>query len=706
MPKGAKVQLEGIKLLDLAQAQKERLGMLMELTDPQIKRIKKRLRKEIENWLEETEELHRILEEDNDLVEGIYDDSQALWDGAFVTHIPITGTYMAIYRSVARRSILAADVIWYGELIPGTKETIRPVLTEVEEMMNYKARKEWNISDCLSDVIWATCRDKLGILQVVYAEEYELVSDIALITSLEDFIEEFPTPEEAGLSEAEYQEALAQVESQASDEAPIEIPYTAEKIKYQGPKGYVVDLVNFPVFPPTVSDIKSENCRGYGKRFPLRKGVVRQRSKDGVWYKKAVNNLLKKGEGASETPAFILAQEEIEGFSRSDVSQDFWFYELVYKMDLGENGKATGDTERRFLFTYNFDHDELVGAMEYPYRVLDHYATFRIGSRPNRLLGESIPQMTRELNFEIDFQHQQRNNSRTITSVPSFKMKKGTNEDFDPLAEENQWRPGVIFELEDPDSFDQFKVQPVDLGESMAEEANNMKILDLRTGAAASVLSGGVAPGDPSAPGNKTQMQIGQSNLRMDDPISELRRGVEEVGDICLSHEYQFGPMFIQFEMEIEGQKVMRTLHKKFLRGIRMRMSAVTATNNPDAEFARAMQMYAMASKDPIVAQDDEVRYEILRNAFRRGRISNREKMLPPLQVVRQRMVERQKVAMQQMAIEKQMAAKKAKEQAIKERLQEAKTSLHLRKTARDIAEKGLGLKRVAPKAKEAAGVR
>src|SRR3990167_2219882 len=369
MPKGAVVDISGIQILDMAQAQKKRLGSLLDLTDKQKKRIKKRLHKEIESWMDETEELHRQLEEDNDLVEGIVEETDFPWEGAYNTHVPITGTYMAIFRSVQRRSILGADVVWYAEVEPGNKSLAQEVLAKIEEMMNYKARKEWNISEALSGVIWTANRDGLGVMQVVYAEEYELMSDVFLAVSVDDFISEFPTPREAGLEPRDYAAAVKQIASAATNENPVEVPYTAEKLKYQGPKGYVVDLVNFAVFPATTPDIEDENCRGYGKRYSLRKGVVRKRREEGTWYADAVSRLMKKGGGSSETPAFIRGQEEIEGLRRKEGARDYWFFELVYKIDIG-------DGERKYLFTYNYDDDEIVAAMEYPYRV-DHYAIFR-----------------------------------------------------------------------------------------------------------------------------------------------------------------------------------------------------------------------------------------------------------------------------------------------------------------------------------------
>lgn len=685
-----------IDVTQLGNEHKDKLGSLLELSEDQKERIKLRLKKEIDQWVEETSELHRMLEEDNDLVEGIVDESQALWDGAFVTHVPVTGMYMAVFHSVERRSILGADTIWYGELMPGTPDSLRPVLAQIDEMINYKARSEWNIVDVIGDAIWNKNRDGLAPVQVVYARETDSFSDTAIVTSIEEFDSEFPTPEDAGMTDEEFQEIRAQVEVQATMENPIEIPYTAEKIKYEGPKGYVIDLVNFATFPPTVADIEDENCRGYGKRYPLRPGVIRQKGNEEIWYKDAVKRLLKKkGGGTAETPSFLLAQEDIEGFARSNKEHDFWFFELVYKIDLGEDGKkkSKDGKEKTLLLTYCHSEDELVAASDYPYAI-SHYALFKAERRSNRLIGKSVPRITGEGNYEIDYQHQQRNNSRTISGVPSFKMRKGSNRDFDPEAEENRWRPGVIFKLEDPDGFDQFKVQPVDLGESLAEEANMMKMLDLRTGAAASLLSGHVAPGDPSAPGNKTTALIGQTSLRMEDPIAEDRKGVEKIGDICLSHMYQFGPMFIQYEGDENGVKRTKQLFKKLLKGVRMRMTAITAASNPDAEFARAIQRYSIAIKDPIVASEDEIRYELLRDAFRRGRIVNRDKMLPPIQTVKAKQLQRQKIAMAQIMAEKQQAQIEARKKMEAERVKEMNRSLSLRKKARSIAEEGLGLRR------------
>jgi hypothetical protein len=687
----ANVQPKGVKVGALGSDYRNRLGELLDLSDEQIRKIKKRLKKEIENWKEDSAELHQRLEEDNDLAEGVVDARETPWDGAADYHTPVTATYMKIFRSVARRSILGADDIWYAEsLDPEAQDA----LAQIEDTLNYNARCEWNIAEALNDVFWTAPRDGLGIIEIVQAEETELASDVLLVTDVNEFMKQFPMPEDAGLSPEAYVALVKQLSTEATMESPVEVPITFNRVKYSGPKAYVIDLVNFVRFPATAVAIEDENCRGYGKRYTIRKGVIKKNGQNGLWYQDVVDRLIRKSRKADVNP-FTRAQDRIEGLGRTNNEDDFEFYAVTYRMELDPE-----EGEKKFCFVYNLDHDELVSAMEF-YYLVDNYAIFRIEKRPNRMDGNSIPRQTRDTNYKIDMTSNQRVNSRTVSSVPSFKAKKSLAKDFDPEADENRWRPGVIFWMEEPDSFEQFKVQPTDLGESLQEEANDMKILDLRLGSSAALLSGQVAPGDPTAPGNKQAMMISQANLRMDDPLMELRTGVEKVGDICRSLLYQFGPTLITYQTTgPNGQKTIQTLHKKFLRGdIKMRMAGVTVTHNPDVELQRGFQLYQNLVADPIVAQDDQIRYELLRNALRAGRVSGRDQMLPPLEVVKQRQVEVQKTAMLQMAVEQKQAQDQAAADGDKQRMDASKKELAIKTQGQKVADANVQFKNgTAPK--------
>lgn len=667
---------------------RKKQGELIDLTELQKRRLKKFLKDSIRDWLADTSDLHRRLEDDNDLVEGVVDETDFPWEGASNLHVPVTEIYMELYKSVFKRSILGADVIWYATT---DDDSLRDATAEIDDMMNYLATNEWNIKKALENVLWTTPRDGLGIMQITWCEEYEPTNDIVLIVSAEEFLKEFPSPEESGLKEDEWFELADYVDQNASEEFPVEIPIKFERRTYYGNKADVVELIDFITIPATVKDIKDESCRGYGKRFSNRSSTLKKKAKDGTYYQDAVTKLTKKRSNESSITSFRRSQDDIEGLSRTNTSDNYELFEIVIK------GSLDGDTgeEDKYIVTYSYESDELLQCVQYFYR-RDFYALFRINERPNRLIGRSVPQKTRDFNDEVDTQHNQRINTRTISTVPSFKALESKKKDMDPMLRQNKWKPGVIFWLTDFESFEQFKVQPTDLGESLSEEKNSFQILDLYLGSAASLLSGGTSPTDPSAPGNKTAMMIQQSNLRMDDPLSELREGINEVGDICLSHLYQFGPPIIEYMTE--GQtpngpvKLTKTIHKKYLRrGIKMNMRGVTVTQNPDFEMAKTWQLYAQLMQEPVFQQSPQLRLEVLRDALKAGRVSGRDRYLPSLEQIQAQQVETQKQAMMQMQQEQAMAQQQAAQDALKQRLGAAKQELDIKRTAENMAKMNMG---------------
>ena len=631
----------------LSSQYRESLGKLLDLSDAQKKRLNKKLKKELENWIDNASGLHRNLVRWNDLLEGIVPETDWPFQGASNVHVPIIGIYCKVYHSIERRSILGSENIW---TIETSEETLRELIPEVEEAINYKSRNEWNISDALSDVFWTTNRDGLGILEIEYVEEIEEdVKDFVLISTPEQFMEEFPTPEESQMAPEQWMMLQQAVVSQATLEDPLEIPIVYDKVLYRGPYAEVIDLADFVVLPATAIDISYRHARGYGKRFYMRKALVKQKGKSGEWDSESVKELLEECKNSSEISEYKKAKEDIEGLSRSKDNDELEFFKLCYHCKLEKEGKDV-----KLMVIYNLEYEKLVFYVEFPLRI-DNYALFRIEKRPNRLVGSCIPKELEDLNEEIDALHNQRINSRKIAEVPSFKGKKSAKTDFDPEAEANLWRPGVIFWLDDPDSFDQFKVQPVDLNSSMLEEKNDIQISSLHVGVEPFLFSGNPASQNPDAPGNKTAMLIQQSNLRMDDPISELRDGVEAVGNIILALEYQFGDNLITYvSSDLNGVQQTKTVPKRILRkGLNMRMHGVTVALNPEAEFSKWMQMTMALMQFPMIQSRPESQHELLSQTLRSGRVPGRKKILPSLQEMQMQQIQMMSQAIAQAEVEK-----------------------------------------------------
>lgn len=646
--------------------QQDKLGQLIQLNESQSKRLKKFLKKNLDAWEADTADLHDNLVSDNDLVENVIEDTGWPYEGAPNIHLPVTSIYMKIYKSVEKRSILGAGNIWTTRLEPNIYGTpLEQIAPHVSEMMNYKALNEWNIAEKLEDVFAPTNRDGLGILKVPYVEETETQRDILLFESVDEFLAKFPTAEDAGMEQKEYEAILQKIKNEGGPDTPIEVPIEFEKVVYSGPKAKVVELIDFVTFPANCQDLSAEHCKGYGELFTLRKGAIKAKGKTGTWDKEAVKRVV-NARSKPEQNDLRKAQDEIEGLGITEMDGTR-FLEITIRFDLDKDGK-----ERKLLVTYAPEEEEIMACMDYPYRV-DFYALFRIGKRTNRLIGESIPAQARDLNELMDRQITQRVLSREISTVPSFKGKKSAKGDFDPEAQENRWRPGVIFWLEDPEAFDQFKIQPTDLGESMQEEKNAMSMLDLSLGSSASLMSGQASVSDPSAPGNKTAMMLSQSNMRMDDPLSTLRSGVDQLGDICLSHLYQFGPPVISFVADQAEGQTQKTLQKKFLRsGFKMAMAGMTVVDNPDAEMARWLGLGAQLMKlEPTFAANPEARTTLWGMALSAGRVPNRDKLLPSPQVLKQQqmemIIEAQKALDMQNAVQGAVAEKERVDQRFKD---------------------------------------
>src|SRR3990167_9711894 len=135
---------------------------------------------------------------------------------------------MEVYYSVIRRSILGGGIVW---VTTTDEDMLREYTDDVADMMNDKAMNEWNVEEGLDGVIWTTCRDGLGVIFVNWLEEYEPATDVLLIDGLEEFAQKFPTAEDAGVGDSEYQEYLNQA-AQATPETPFEIPVRFEKLKF------------------------------------------------------------------------------------------------------------------------------------------------------------------------------------------------------------------------------------------------------------------------------------------------------------------------------------------------------------------------------------------------------------------------------------------------------------------------------------------
>ena len=600
------------------------LGSLIHLDDKDKKKLVKKLTNEINDWKNDSAELHKTLEDWSDIIDGVVEQTEWPYEGAPNIHIDLIGICMKIYHTIATRSILGQQEIWYG-ITTTDSDLADQWIDKVEEMVNVKTETEWNLKEMMRDAFYCGARDGLAVLKIPYAEDYEKLKEVIYIESVDQLLDEFDGDlSSSGLDKETIAELMQRVTSEASPENPVELVIEYDKPVYIGPKAYLVERINFVTFPANARSISKEDCRGHGDRYFLRKGEVKRRGADKIWFKESVDFILNKKK-YDEDSNFNKNRDENIGLGDEGSKDRLEFFDLVYYCDIDDDGR-----EEKYLLTFSVENKTLMGIMDYPYRT-DYYALFRREKRPGQLDGRSIVGELEYLNDEVDHRHNSRSLSMDITNIPSFKAKRSAQDDFDPSAEENKWRPGVTFWLKDPESFEQFKVQPVDYGQSLAEENNLMKLASLIVGFDIYTFSGKAMPEDPNAPGNKTAMLLEQGNLRMQNVLEELRYGVDKVSEIVLSHLYQFAASQVAYKtIDQNGRFVTKEFPKKVLRsGVLLRMRAANVITNADDELKKWIFVRQLMLSEPVIANDAKKRVALLRKTASRANLYGLDKIIP-----------------------------------------------------------------------------
>ena len=598
------------------------------LTEIQQKKIKKILKQSWEEWQANTSSLRSKLYRYNSLMEGIKEPKMFPWPGCSNLHIPLIETHITICHSVVSATMLDMDPVWYVRLlIDGQGDNVD---TDIEKFLNWKCKTELNIDSALSDVYWNTYRDGTGIGDLDWVEEFEKQFDIKQYDSVEDFQGDFPDEKAAGVSKEQYKQYIKEL---LSEEA-IQIMIEERVIKYMGPKLRVVELKDFITIPTTAPDL--EYAMLVGDAFIQRGDYFRRNTiaakGEEAWFDKDECEKMLKTNGLTDSPDDISqSQDQIEGISRTRVTKadEYYCMQGVLRVDLNGDG-----VEEKYLFMFHRDSDSLIRFERYPYlHNRMKYIVWRFKKRPNRLLGQSIPDQLIDINEEVDTQHNQRVDSRTVTTVPSFMKKEGSQ--FDPTRRDQRFYPGVTFKVTNFEEFKQVPITQTDMGQSMQEEQQLYLLADIRTGAAQS-RSGRESARDPRASGKKVATLVQQSNQRLDDHMRELKIGTKELGSQILELYYQFSPNVIAFPKfnpdtkQFVQTQIMRSRFRN--KNMVLEVARTTQADNPSNLVQRELTKYQLLSKDPLIGANMFRRRELLMRLLTSWRERDIEKLVPSLE--------------------------------------------------------------------------
>lgn len=597
--------------------------------DLDIKRdLESKLWYQIWDWKNSRAALQAKLRELNDLYEGVVKITDFPWPGASQLHVPVPKIKAREIKSTINRNTMR-PVPFLMTRYAGPDSNYaqsKDFVKDIENFIEDKIKVGTNIHQILKDSIIPIIRDGTCPIQIIWETELERVCDRKIYQSAQEFLTDYSSPEKAGISEERFTKIMRQLNSGNS----YEIKYEYDLKVYDGPKAFLVSLIDFFNWPVYETDI--DHMLTHGKRIWYKDYDIERFQNMGKFTNKEDIDLILKGVGdVHEDETLTISRDVIEGINRTNITKtrarEYEFYELVHRVDLDGDG-----VKEKYLLYYHWKTRRILRIERYPIRKgASTYFPLRLIKRDNRFLGMSLIEDIADLSLEIDILHRMRINSRTVTHVPSFKAVSSAKGAFDPSRPQYRFQPGVTFWLNDIKDVEQFDIKPVDLSGSVEEENFLLQIVNLVTGSD-SGMSGATNPMDPRAPAHKQQEMLRQSTNRIDDYVEALLGPFSKIGQFMLDLYYQYGEDVLKYYVQgHDGSFLQKEISrsKLFNPNVSFQVNGTSVFMSPDSEFSRMQEIMQIWSTSPIAMQDPQVQLEILTRMADASRLKNPKALLP-----------------------------------------------------------------------------
>ena len=592
-------------------------------------KLSRELYRMIEDWKDSRSGLREKLKEWNDLYEGVTETSNYPWQGACDLHVPIPKIKVREIRSTINRTTMR-PVPFLMTKYSGPDDLLQhnsTLVKDIERFVEDKIKFDTNIHQTLKDAIVPTIRDGTCPVQIIWETELERVCDYKTYNDTTEFSRDYPDAESAGISEKEWDGMYSRI----ADGGSVEIQFEYDAVQYDGPKAYLVPLIDFVHYPVYMTDIERMLC--HGKRIWFTDYELRDMQRMGKFNKDAVDKITGRSSDLREDD-YTQHRDAIEGISRDrDFSaKEYECFELVYKTTLDPESETEMSVPQKYLITWAHKAQCILRIEKYPIRKGKiTYFPLRLIKRDNRFLGISLIDDIADISQEIDIHHRQRINSRTVTHVPTFKAKEGAKGRFDPSRKDLQFKPGGVFWLENVDDVAQFDIKPVDLSGSVEEEMLLYQLADLVTGST-SGLSGQNNPIDPRAPARKQQEQLRQSTNRIDDYVEVLLTPFGNIGQFMLDLYYQYGGDTLTYFTESkDGSLIEKEIERSrfYNPNVKFKVTGTSVFLNPEQEYARTLEIEGVLATNPLTAQNARIRKASLVRLLDAGRVADVKAFTP-----------------------------------------------------------------------------
>lgn len=615
------------------------------LTEDEEDALKLELQRQVTSWEDSRSGLETKLRDLNDRAEAVTFQTDFPWPGANSTTLSLEKIKMREVSSVISRTAIrpipfaVASYAGPQSLYTESKDFVKDLESFVED----KLKNDTNIFQMIEMSPNVIFRDGTAPLQIMWETEYENVSDWKLYKQATDFATDYPDADSAGISKKKYREILDDLSQNKS----WEIRYEYDVATYDGPKSYLVPLIDtfhYPVYIAEMKDMLTYGKRVYYTDYQLKMKAARK------FFDEDMIEEITQSTGDQRRENLTTSRDRIEGINRdttSKNSQEYEVFELVYKGPITEEDQKN-NVYRKYIVYYYRKTQKILRVEHYPIRKGKiNYFPLRFIKRDGRFLGVSLMDDIGDLSLDADIQNRQIINSRTITHVPSFKAKMSAKNTFDPSRREFRFRPGVVYYLTDPSTdVMQFDIRPVDLSGSMDNILFYMQMIDMICGST-SGFSGQSNPIDPRAPARKQQELLRQASNRLDDYVKNLLPEFSAICEFVVDLYYQYAPERIKYYATTkDGQLVQKEMErtKLFNPNAKFNINGTSVFMNADIEYDRQLEINQMLLQNPLTAQIPRIQKASLERVILASRVPGRQDLIPTDQEIPQQLTNSQQL--------------------------------------------------------------
>lgn len=588
--------------------------------------------KEFKIWERQTLSNRQHLVKLNEMLEGVVDQTNFPFEGASNITIGYASGMARTFKATFNKTAYQDPDIFTAVT---KNDEIKDQLNGVEEAVNYSFHSECNGLDVLKQGTIPCVRDGTLIISGFWRRQIEKCSDSRTYKSFAEFSNDFPNNTSAGMSEDEYDKVADFFIANEGDSELI-ANYQYDNILYDGPEYEIIPLANFVYYPTHATKIRE--MKMYGKKYTISKAKLLEGVKRNEFYPDQVDKLISK-KATAQKDIWSASKNFIERIAQTNIEEDapFKVCDIVWKADLDGDG-----IQEKYLVTFSTEHEGVILSFKnYHLRNnIDFCVDFRLSAREDRFLGISLLSEGEDKFELLNTIHRNRNNVRMLVTSPIMLVNERYKEQLDFFRSENIVKPGVCYFVDDVEkAAKQLPLQNLDQpGNSLDEENQIVRYLEFCLGPT-QAMSGKETQADPRAPMGKTIALLQQANGRIDDYLDEFRRSMPDLAKLHTALCAQYGPDKIKYNIEQDGELVVKGVDKKILynNDIIWRAKRRSVTLSPEFAMQRLgglLQTYAQLL--PLIQAQDQRAIEIWNRMVIASGEPQKEKMMIQAGVMQQ----------------------------------------------------------------------